>query len=324
MINKLKIENFKSIKNLQLNCKKINVFIGEPNSGKSNIVEALSLFSPTPLNLRQGIRMQNLTDIFYDNLTDRPIKILINSSLLTVELIDNQFKFSLKHIVIASSLQMPQDSENIIGIAGDARLNLDFSKENIKFYSYKPEILNPNRTPGALIPPYGENLVSVIISNSSFKGLVQEIFRSKGFRLKTKPVEFQIEISKEKDDEIYSYSYSNISETLKRIIFFMACLETNSNTTILFDEPEANTFPFYTKYFAERIASDQTNQFFFTTHNHYLLESIVAKAPFEDLNVIIAYMQDYETKLRVLTQGEVIELMSLDIFFNLKRYTGEL
>lgn len=324
MINKLKIESFKSIKNLQLNCKKINVFIGEPNSGKSNIIEAISLFSPTSLPIKDSVRMENLTDLFYDNLTDSSLSISINESVLRVELNNNSFKFSLENANTPSGF--PDISENSVGVEGQATISLNLSglKERIRFYSYRSNVKSRNASPGSLLPPYGENLVSIIISNSSFKNLVQEIFKSKGFRLKTKPVEFQIEISKEKNDEIYSYAYSNVSETLKRIIFFMACLETNSDTTILFDEPEANTFPFYTKYFAERIASDHTNQFFFTTHNHYLLESVVAKAPFEDLNVIIAYMQDYETKLRVLTQGEVIELMSLDIFFNLKRYTGEL
>ena len=45
MINTLEINRFKSIKSLTLNCRKINLFIGEPNTGKSNILEALGLWS---------------------------------------------------------------------------------------------------------------------------------------------------------------------------------------------------------------------------------------------------------------------------------------
>ena len=44
MIKKLEIENFKSIKHLSLDCKRVNVFIGEPNAGKSNILEALGCY----------------------------------------------------------------------------------------------------------------------------------------------------------------------------------------------------------------------------------------------------------------------------------------
>ena len=45
MIKNIAITNFKSIKNLSLKAKKINIFIGEPNTGKSNILEALGFLS---------------------------------------------------------------------------------------------------------------------------------------------------------------------------------------------------------------------------------------------------------------------------------------
>src|SRR5256885_14258235 len=43
MIRNLHISNYKSIKQLDLNCERINILIGEPNTGKSNILEALDL-----------------------------------------------------------------------------------------------------------------------------------------------------------------------------------------------------------------------------------------------------------------------------------------
>lgn len=41
MIGNLGIRNFKSIKDLDLDCRRVNLFIGEPNTGKSNILEVL-------------------------------------------------------------------------------------------------------------------------------------------------------------------------------------------------------------------------------------------------------------------------------------------
>lgn len=35
----VEIKNFKSIKDLRLDCKRVNIFIGKPNVGKSNILE---------------------------------------------------------------------------------------------------------------------------------------------------------------------------------------------------------------------------------------------------------------------------------------------
>ena len=45
MIPSLEIKNFKSIKSLKLGCKRLNIFIGEPNTGKSNILESIGMFS---------------------------------------------------------------------------------------------------------------------------------------------------------------------------------------------------------------------------------------------------------------------------------------
>jgi len=45
MIKRLEIKNFKSIKQLELDCKRVNIFIGGPNSGKSNILEGIGILS---------------------------------------------------------------------------------------------------------------------------------------------------------------------------------------------------------------------------------------------------------------------------------------
>lgn len=46
IIKNIHIENFKSAKNVELtDCKRINLLIGKPNVGKSNLLEALSLFA---------------------------------------------------------------------------------------------------------------------------------------------------------------------------------------------------------------------------------------------------------------------------------------
>jgi hypothetical protein len=101
----------------------------------------------------------------------------------------------------------------------------------------------------------------------------------------------------------------------------MAALETNRDAILLLDEPEANTFPFYTKYLAERIALDETNQFFITTHNPYLLGSILAKAPADQVAVFVTYMENFETKLKPITGQRLTEVVDLssDVFFNLEK-----
>ena len=42
-ITTLRIQNFKSIKDVEMKPRRVNILIGEPNVGKSNILEAMSL-----------------------------------------------------------------------------------------------------------------------------------------------------------------------------------------------------------------------------------------------------------------------------------------
>ncbi len=160
---------------------------------------------------------------------------------------------------------------------GELKPFIESNQTGVSFYKFNPATTFKNPKPGRLLPPFGDNLFSIIATNENFRTQIREMFRPLGLKLNIRQDDLDILLSKDKGEGIYSYSSHNISETLRRIVFFRAALETNQNAVILFDEPEANTFPFYPKYLAGQIALDETNQYFLTTHNPYLLRSIVGK-----------------------------------------------
>jgi len=82
MIRTIKIQNFKSIKNLELGCKRINLFIGKPNVGKSNILEAIGIlsFGAYDGSLRDFVRFENIGNLFYDNDVNESVEISADSS----------------------------------------------------------------------------------------------------------------------------------------------------------------------------------------------------------------------------------------------------
>ena len=100
ILKKVKIENFKSIKHLKLECKRVNVFIGEPNTGKSNIIEAI-VGLPSSVSyefkLQDAVRFERISDLFYDEIIDKEIKI----------------KFDEKYIIIAEIIS-GRDKELIV------------------------------------------------------------------------------------------------------------------------------------------------------------------------------------------------------------------
>ncbi|GAA4398820.1 ATP/GTP-binding protein [Nibrella viscosa] len=72
------IKNFKSIKDLRFDCKRVNVFIGKPNVGKSNILEGLGLLGPEYAGdsfLKNTIRYSKTSELFYDNNTSPNIEV---------------------------------------------------------------------------------------------------------------------------------------------------------------------------------------------------------------------------------------------------------
>ena len=92
LIKNLRIQNFKSIKDLSLDCERINVFIGKPNAGKSNILEAVSLLGvnyppQNSTNLKFGenaIRYKSLNHLFSDFNFRNPIEISINNHVSAI------------------------------------------------------------------------------------------------------------------------------------------------------------------------------------------------------------------------------------------------
>jgi AAA15 family ATPase/GTPase len=107
------------------------------------------------------------------------------------------------------------------------------------------------------------------------------------------------------------------------MIFYTIAIESNEDSTLIFEEPESHAFPYYTGQLGERIAFDEKNQYFVATHNPYFLLSVLEKAPKEDVNVFITYFRDYQTKVKCLNDEEVPKLMKYDPFFNLDSFIEE-
>jgi len=317
LIKTLLIRNFKSIKELLLECKRINLFIGEPNTGKSNILEIIGFLS----HLYHGkisdfIRFESLINLFYDNDLSEKIVIKADNEKVEMKFKDGRFPITTTkngEEVLLASYTYSDLSQRVP--------TSDFRK--FKFYRFQKLKLFPNQRSDYLVPPHGENLLTVILTHKKLKSVIKQILDNFGYRLVLNPPENKIAIQKELEDIIVAFPYHLLSETLQRIIFFLAILHSNENSIIAFEEPEAHTFPYYTKFIAERIALDNKgNQFFISTHNPYFVISILEKSPKGDVNILLTYLDNYQTKVKTLTQQKIEELLDLgaDIFFNIKTF----
>lgn len=321
MIQTLEIENFKSIKHLKMDCKRINIFIGEPNTGKSNILETLGIFSSAWYgDISSFVRFEKMNNIFYDGNLRYEIGIWADNDGFVIKFREQKFKWYFGDRNNYRIL-FEYDTE------GSSKTTT-YTKEQIpkffKFYKFKVLEDFPNQESEFLYPPSGTNLLAILKINTDLKKLVKLIFEKYKLRVVLKPQEDRIETQKEvEEDIVIAYPYSLVSDTLQRIIFHLAAIETNKDSVIVFEEPESHAFPYYTKYLAERIALDQNkNQYFISTHNPYLLLSILEKAPKDDVGIFITYFEDYQTKVKLLSEKELEEIMEMgiDIFFDIERF----
>jgi recombinational DNA repair ATPase RecF len=83
----VEIEGFKSIRHLRLECRRINLFIGPPNTGKSNLLESLGMSSLPyyPEKLRAFARCQTMADLFYDQDMESAVRVRADAYTWTLE-----------------------------------------------------------------------------------------------------------------------------------------------------------------------------------------------------------------------------------------------
>ncbi|MFN8353286.1 MAG: AAA family ATPase [Spirosomataceae bacterium] len=334
MVKQIFIQNFKSIKELEFEAKRVNIFIGEPNTGKSNILEALGLYSVIhkPTDLKNFTRFKDVSNLFYQNNPLNPIKIFLHS--------EKQLMLYPKKSLVDINTE-EQVYQVGIGDKNDFFVKFDFSSEgkylnfydvnyalntlgfkDIMYYKFQPITVFPSKFVFHLLPPFGENLFEILYTNRLVKNEVERILEEKGYKLFLETKNRDISFVVANDSSLLGYPYETLSDTLQRIIFYTAAIESNKNAVLLFEEPEANTFPFYTKELGERIAYDESNQYFIVTHNPYFLMALVEKTPTIDLNVFITYMDNYQTKLHRIADEELSDVVDLNtsIFFNLDRF----
>jgi len=319
MMEFLRIRNFKSIENLELNCRRVNLFIGEPNTGKSNILETIGILSHICHgDVKHFVRFENMRDLFYDNILENKINISFDEKALEIT-----FKDGIFHGIYL----VEKGSASVFGYdyqgTGGRSSHGDFS--HFKFYRFAVRKDFPNQQSEFLCPPDGDNLLAVILARRELRASIKQIFSHFGLSIVLEPPEGRIRMQKQLEDILISFPYSLASETLQRLVFHLTAIHSNQNSTLAFEEPEAHAFPFYTKYLAEVIALDKNqNQYFISTHNPYFLLSILEKTPKDEIAIFYARLENYRTKVKALTEEDMKEVLEkgTDIFFDIERLLG--
>lgn len=379
----LRIQNFKSIKDVTLHPRRVNLIIGEPNVGKSNLLEAMTLlggitYEQTEKFMGSFIRYEEPRQLFYDNLVGNTIKVETDRdvAVLVYENKKKLFGYFFINATFYNQLSNDIDLDQRHAFTGnhDADMFKFFPNEqqeinNEQFDIYNiyrciyghfdaKSVINYNGEPGIyqhwgsydappkaytfrkaspinqdfgdvyLNPPYGDNLVDVIRIQPQFYQEIGRMFAHYNQELQLRGDTHQLDVVKKVNGIVYSYPYSSVADTLQRIIFYLAAIESNDDAVLLFEEPEAHSFPVYVSKLGRRVVESRNNQFFIDTHSPYLITEILETMLTDDaqageLAMFAAYYEDHQTKVHQLSDEEIrsIRADGIDVFYNMKRFT---
>ncbi len=355
-IDTIEIKNFKSIRHQKIEgCKRVNVFIGYPNVGKSNILEALSLFSidEESKDFSSYVRIERLTTLFFNGEISGKAEIRINNKYRFVAEADNnkvifqqQFErpgtfFEKKddgfiHTDDTDDVWIKKSfaiySENNVAKI-DAYNSGSIGKENdlpeIKRYEFLKNTPFLDRGYLELSTPYGNNIFNIISSSKTLKKEIYELLNQYSLKfINDKETQTYKILKFIDDDNIFTIPYSMLSDTLQRLIFYKAAIHSNKNSILLFEEPESHMFPPYiSKFTSDLIHDESNNQFFITTHSPFVLNDLMDNLKSDELAIyIVSYKKETgETQINRMSEEDMHEAYQFgyDFFMNIDKFISQ-
>lgn len=318
----IRIKNFKSIKTLSLNdCKRINLLIGPPNVGKSNIMEALSLFD-IPFHgsknyysdiIKPKMRIERAQQLFpYGNIKE-PIIIETNHETLSLKLDSQRLQPTFE-------LEIKKDGEIIYDSA--TPLKTDVSPEVLVYYY--PRFFNFRASSLSFLrPPYGSNLMQIIKDNPELVDSLKSILKEYGyFCVFDSSAEEYKAMQQDEEGNVYLVPFEALADSIKHLLFFKAAVVSNHDKIICFEEPESNTFPPYTTALVDSILdSVNGNQYFISTHSSYIISHLLENSH-DDLAIYKIGFKDGFTECYRLTDEEIATVIDygMDLLFNIEAF----
>ena len=343
-IKNIEIKNFKSIRHLKIeDCRRINVFVGYPNVGKSNILEALAIFGVNEFtnSLKKLVRLKELPTIFFNGYVNNDFLVAINDNIGVVGYFAEN-NFILQY----------QDSGENGGLPG-TRLNIALNSAVQETFVYKSNFeysgsqVPNNRSFGRRIVtkkyafdratkytsgdyshlsfPFGENIFPILQTNEELNRDAKELFEEYGLEFLYDSREQEFTILKRTNSGIFTVPYELVADTLQRLIFYKAAIASNKEAILLFEEPEAHMFPPYISKFSADVMYDKNdNQYFINTHSPFVINDLMENLKKEELCIyVVGYKKETgETVLRKLTDKELHEIYQygIDLYLNLENF----
>lgn len=316
-IDNLSIRNYKSVKEVSIrDCKRYNILIGRPNVGKSNILEALSLFqipyfSEWKVNTQEIFRIDNASSLFYLGDVTNNIEVEADDlKLLMTYRNQKNIDFSVN-----------EQTTRLVGFVPQTSLEDYPIVRTYKFTSlanHDDDVEIP-----FLCPMTANNLSQIIKSNTELYEYTSELLSHDSLSLVFDAGRQEYAVMKKDNvDRSLILPLKAVADSLLRLIYYKTAVVSNHNAVIVMEEPEAHTFPPYISRMVHDVLDCKDNQFFIATHSPYVVNEFLQEQA--DVAVYIIDAKDGQTKVKRLTEEELSEVydFGIDMFFNTEAFVN--
>lgn len=321
-VESVTIRNFKSVRDLELrDCRRVNLFIGRPNVGKSNILEAISLFDipfmvGVEKNLKPLLRAENPAELFHFGDSASPASVALGRRLATL----------CRNLQHGISLEIRDSEDNSQTIAISPSLEIASRKRpaflpDVHSYFFPKDLKSHSDSLPFLTPPFGYNLMQMVAKRADLKESLGAIFHSYGLKLMFDTGSQQIMAMREDGEGVFLMPFRLLADSLRRLIFYKTAIHSNSGKILCFEEPEAHTFPPYITSVVSDVIASEDNQFFITTHSPYVVNALI-EACDSELAIHVVDIKDGATIARRLDEEDIQRVYDngIDLFFNIEAF----
>ncbi|MCU0376330.1 MAG: ATP-binding protein, partial [Chitinophagaceae bacterium] len=194
-------------------------------------------------------------------------------------------------------------------------------------YQEQHQVLRKGLT--SLEVPFGDNLLDTLVLNPTLRKSVIHLIKLYNLKLVIELETHELKFTRFfGDDTFINVPFYLFADTLKRLIFFQSAIQTNSQSIILFEEPEAHCFEPYILETTNAIKNDiNENQFFIVTHSSFVVQELLRDQDTrKDVGVfLVGANEQMETEVKRLDDEHLYDIQTsgVDIFFNFNSIWNE-